>query len=208
MKNSVNIGKEIYIDKEEKRLRIKVNISVNSSSLMKGNEQVIGYSISIEPTRDTEDRTITRLNCNPNSCHVHQNGFMFNEFEVYKITVLPVTRSMLKKYPNLQNDTVNDTVNDKLKATFEKKMDTFQCKRNGTLVEIKRSQLCNSEKDCDADGGEVGIDERPQICRGKVANTIQQIIFLYAMFFLVLLLFFLYNFISRPSGQRAGPSDF
>ena len=82
---------------------INVSISVNTSNSMIENGG-IGYSITLEPTKDKEDKKVVRLNCNPNTCEVHHSGFKFDKEEEYDITVLPVTRAMLKRDPELHTD--------------------------------------------------------------------------------------------------------
>ena len=188
----VSIGKEIFIDKQKDRLGINVSISVTLPEAMTQTGQgvigysigqgVVGYSISIEPTMQTEDKNTSTISCSRSSCKVHRDEFKFDENEEYKITVIPVTRSTLKRHPNLD---VNEI---KVKATSSTDMGTFHCKKNGILIEIQRSQLCNSEKDCDEDGDKVGIDERPEICRGRVAKQVQLGIFSYALIVMFILL--------------------
>ena len=64
--------------------------------------------------------------------------------------------------------------------------DTFNCKLNGTVVEIGRDQLCNNVNDCDIDDQDGhALDEKPEICQGKFAIYIN--IGYFSVFFAMLL---------------------
>ena len=71
-----------------------------------------------------------------------EHKFPFDREEVYEVTVLPVTRSMLiRADPNMEDPLFP------LKTNLTESMDSLKCQKNGALVDIKNhTMLCDFVK--------------------------------------------------------------
>ena len=139
-------------------------------------DQLLGYHIDLKPIKfnKTDNRNLT---CGSTNCL--QTDFADFKFEEeFEIAIFPITRAIFAKDKVLPP---KDTPHKQFKVITEK----FNCKRNGSLVEISRKQLCNNINDCDIDDDDkYALDEKPEICQGSIARLIN--IGYFSAFFVIL----------------------